>query len=131
MSERVVGSLSYLTSGIVGLIWLIIGVVTKKNMKQFLQYHIFQSIFLMLTFYIIANLLALVMNILSYIPFLNKIVSGINFVFNVPFISFAFIHLSIINIFILLFLVYLVIGTMLGKYVKVPWVSDIIRANLY
>ena len=46
--ERIIAPLSYITMGMVGFIWLIIGLFTKARLKPFLQYHIFQSIFIAL-----------------------------------------------------------------------------------
>ena len=41
MIERVVASLSYLTMGMAGFIWLIVSLFTNARLKPFLQYHIF------------------------------------------------------------------------------------------
>ena len=57
MSERIIAVLSYVTSGIVGIIWLLLATITKSNLKPFLKYHIMQSIFLMLLYYLAAHLL--------------------------------------------------------------------------
>ncbi len=39
--EKLVSALSYLTMGFVGFIYLVIVILTKKNLKPFLKYHIF------------------------------------------------------------------------------------------
>lgn len=129
--ERIIAVLSYITSGIVGIIWLLIGALVKSNLKPFLKYHIMQSIFLMLLYYLIAHLLIFILNILAYVPFFNAIISTLNFFLNVSLVHIGPFHMSIINIFIFLFIIYLSIGTLKGKYVYVPWVSNVIKGNIF
>ena len=118
MIEKIVSSLSYLTMGMVGFVWLIIGLFTKARLKPFLQYHIFQSIFISIGFTIIAMLVGWISNILSVIPFINKIVAQINFMLNMPiFIGYSFLF-------------YLAIQAFRGKYSYIPWISEIIDHNI-
>jgi len=124
--ERIVAPLSYLTMGMVGFIWLIIGLFTKARLKPFLQYHIFQSIFIALAFTIIAMLIGWLSNILSIIPIINKIVAQITFLLNMPII-FGY---SFIQAVLYIFLFYLAIQAYRGKYSYVPWVSEIIDHNI-
>ena len=131
MSERVIAVLSYVTSGIVGIIWLLLAALAKSNLKPFLKYHIMQSIFLMLLYYLVAHLLIFVLNILTYVPFFNAIISTLNFFLNISLFNFGPFHMSIINIFIFLFIIYLSYGTLKGKYVYVPWVSYVIKGNIF
>ena len=42
--EKLVSALSYITSGFVGFIWLLLGIFTKSKVRPFMKYHIFQSI---------------------------------------------------------------------------------------
>ena len=51
--EKLVSALSYLTMGFVGFIYLVIVILTKKNLKPFLKYHIFQSIFISIGYYLL------------------------------------------------------------------------------
>lgn len=124
--ERIVAPLSYLTMGMVGFIWLIIGLFTKARLKPFLQYHIFQSIFIALAFTIIAMLIGWLSNILSIIPIINKIVAQITFLLNMPII----LGYSFIQAVLYIFLFYLAIQAYRGKYSYVPWVSEIIDHNI-
>ena len=80
--ERLIAALSYLTMGMVGFVWLIIGLFTNARLKPFLQYHIFQSIFISLGFAVLSILVGWVSNLLSVIPFINKVVAQINFLLN-------------------------------------------------
>lgn len=125
MIERIISSLSYLTMGMAGFIWLIIGLFTNARLKPFLQYHIFQSIFLSLGFVVISMLIGWVSNILSVIPIINKIVAQITFLLNMP----LFFSYSLIQVVIYGFLIYLAVTSFMGKYSYIPWVSDIIEQN--
>ena len=68
MIEKIIAALTYLTMGMVGFIWLIVGLFTKARLKPFLQYHIFQSIFISLTFAVLSTLISWISNLLSFIP---------------------------------------------------------------
>lgn len=124
--ERIVASLSYLTMGMAGFIWLIISLFTKARLRAFLQYHIFQSIFLSLLFVVLSMLVGILSNILSFIPFINKIVAQITFLLNMPLIF----EYSLIQTVIYLLLLYLAFTSFMGKYSYIPWVSDIIDQNV-
>ncbi len=126
MIERIVAALTYLTMGMVGFIWLIIGLFTKARLKPFLQYHIFQSIFISLGFALLSILIGWLSNILSFIPIINQIVAQITFWLNMPLIF----DYSLIQAVIYLFLIYLAVTSFIGKYSYIPWVSDIIDQNI-
>lgn len=123
--ERIVAALSYLTMGMAGFIWLILGLFTGARLKPFLQYHIFQSIFLSLAFVVISMLVSWVSNILSIIPLINKLVAQITFLLNMPLIF----NYSLIQSVIYAFLIYLAVTSFMGKYSYIPWVSDVIGQN--
>lgn len=120
--ERIVASLSYLTMGMVGFIWLIIGLFTGVRLKSFLRYHIFQSIFLSIAFVVVSMFLGWISNFLSIIPLINKLVAQITFLLNMPLL-FGY---SLIQAVIYVFLIYLAATSFIGKYSYIPWVSDII-----
>lgn len=124
--ERIIASLSYMTMGMVGFIWLIIGLFTKASLKPFLKYHIFQSIFISLGFAVLSKFVGWVSNILSFIPFINKLVAQINFLLNMPLIF----DYSILQTVIYVFLIYLAVTSFAGKFSYIPWISDIIDQNV-
>lgn len=124
--ERIVAALSYLTMGMVGFVWLIIGLFTNARLKPFLQYHIFQSIFISLGFAVLSILVGWVSNLLSVIPFINKVVAQINFLLNMPLIF----DYSLLQTVIYAFLAYLAITSFMGRFSYIPWVSDIIDQNI-
>lgn len=124
--ERLIAALSYLTMGMVGFVWLIIGLFTSARLKPFLQYHIFQSIFISLGFAVLSILVGWISNLLSVIPFINKVVAQINFLLNMPLIF----DYSLLQTVIYAFLAYLAITSFIGRFSYIPWVSDIIDQNI-
>lgn len=124
--ERIIAALSYLTMGMVGFIWLIIGLFTQASLKPFLKFHIFQSIFISLGFTVLSMFVGWLSNILSFIPFINKLVAQINFLLNMPLIF----DYSILQTIIYVFIIYLAVTSFVGKYSYIPWLSDIIDQNI-
>ncbi len=126
MIEKIIAALTYLTMGMVGFIWLIVGLFTKARLKPFLQYHIFQSIFISLTFAVLSTLISWISNLLSFIPIINRIVAQITFLLNMPLIF----DYSLLQSVIYIFIIYLAVTAFIGKYSYIPWVSDIIDQNI-
>lgn len=124
--EKLVSALSYLSMGIVGFIYIVIVMLTKKGLKPFLKYHIFQSIFISIGYYLLCVFVGLICNILLFIPFINKITTMIIYYLTIDVI-FGF---SVIGLCCYAVLFYLVITSFQGKYSYIPWVSDIIKMNV-
>lgn len=126
LMEKLIAALSYITFGFIGFIWLLIGIFTKKSIRPYLKYHIFQSIFLAITYFLLCQILNLILNILSIIPIINQIILQITFYLNAPFFfGFSFIQGCIYAI-----LFYLAFTCFQGQYSYLPWISDIIKANI-
>ena len=126
MIEKIIAALSYITFGFVGFIWLLIGIFTKNNLRAYLKYHIFQSIFISIAYFLLNAFLGLIMNILSLIPLVNQIVLQFTFYLNAPLL----LGFSLIQLFIYMVIFYLVITSFQGQYSYLPWISDIIKANV-
>ena len=126
MIERIVSSLSYLTMGFVGFIYLMIGLITRAQLRPFTQYHIFQSIFLSIAFYLLNFICGFILNLLSYIPIINKIIAQLVFFLNAPLL----LSYSLIQIVIYAVLIYLMVTSFMGKYSRIPFISDIIDQNI-
>lgn len=126
MIERIVSALTYPTMGMIGFIWLILGLITRAKLRTFTQYHIFQSIFLSIAYVIISILIGVLSNILSVIPIINKLTAQIIFWFNMP----AIFGYSLIQACIYTVIIYLAVTAFMGKYSYLPWVSDIIKQNI-
>lgn len=126
LMEKVIVAFSYLTMGFVGFLWLLMGIFTKSNLKSFMKYHIFQSIFLSIAYFLASAFLGLIMNILSIIPVVNQIVLQVTFYLNAPII----VGFSLIQVLVYMVILYLVVTSMQGKYSYLPWISEIITANV-
>ena len=124
--DRLIAAATYISMGMVGFVWLIFCAVTKTNLKSFLKYHIFQSFFLVMAYFLFNIFVNLVVSILGIIPLINILVYKILFFFTAP-IVFGY---SIISFALLFVMVYLVITSLQGKYSYVPWFSNIIDSNV-
>lgn len=124
--ERIIAALSYITFGFVGFIWLLIGIFTKNSLRPFLKYHIFQSIFISIAYFLLSQFLGLIMNILSMIPFVGQIILQLTFYLNAPLIF----ELSLIQVVINAIVIYLAFTSFMGKYSYLPWISEIITTNV-
>ena len=112
-----------MTAGGVGFVWLIIAAVFRKQVRSFLMYHIMQSIFISITFYLLSILGQLVFVILYKVPLINVV----PYLLNMP-IAIAF-NLSLIQIVTTTIILYLAITAGMGYYSYLPWISDIIKGN--
>ena len=120
--ERILSAATYMTAGGVGFVWLIVTALCKKRVTQFALYHIMQSIFISILFYLISVLAGLLYVIFYRIPLLN----AIPYYINMPII----LGYSILQLFTTTVILYLAITSFMGYYSYLPWVSDIIRANV-
>lgn len=128
--EKIISILSYITFGMAGFVWLIFGAFMKQSLRPFIKYHIYQSIFLSILFFIVSNFLILIVNMLQIIPVINLLAGAISYFFAVSIINIGFLHLSIVQIGIFVLIVYLSVGVVNNKYSYLPWVSDIIKVNI-
>ena len=126
MIERIVTALTYPTMGMIGFIWLILGLITKARPRLFTMYHIYQSIFLSIAYVVISLLIGIIINMLSYVPLINKLVAQLVFWTNAP----VFFGYSIIQTIVYAVILYLAVFAFMGKYSYFPWVSEIIKENL-
>ena len=124
--ERIVAGLTYPTFGLVGFVWLILGLFTNAKLRPFMQYHIFQSIFISIALVLLDMLLGFVCNILAAIPFVNIIVLNIIMFLNSP----VFLNYSIIQIIMIAALLYCGVTAFLGIRTYIPFVSEIIDRNV-
>ncbi len=121
--ERLLSAATYLTAGGVGFVWLIVTALCKKRVTQFALYHIMQSIFISILFFLVSTFGNLVYAILYRVPVINSIPYYLNA--PIPFL----LELSIIQIFTTTVILYLAIMAGMGYYSYLPWVSDIIKGN--
>ena len=123
--ERLISAATYVFP-LIGFVFIIIAVLMKKDMKLFLKFHIYQSIFIAFALWLLVTGLGFALGLVSYIPVVKNIVSMITFYLNLP----LFFGFSVITLVYFIFLVYLITGALIGRKSYVPWVSDIISVNL-
>ena len=128
MIERIISSASYLTLGMAGFIWLIIATLLKKRVTDFIMYHIMQSIFLSMAYFIIVMISKLppvqfLYMILYKIPLINLIPYFINM--PLP----LFVGLSLFQVLKLLVILYLAGTSFMGIYTYIPYVSYIVKGK--
>ena len=121
--EKILSVGTYLTAGGVGFVWLIIAAFLKKRVTSFLMYHIMQSIFISILFFLASVLGNLVFVILYKIPLINTIPYFINMPLPLLF------NLSLVQAFTTTVILYLAISSGMGYYSYLPWVSNIIKGN--
>ena len=124
--ERLIAAGTYVTFGMVGFLWLLFCALSKTSLKNFLKYHIFQSFFLVMGFFLLKIFIGLIMNILSFIPFIKILVFKLYFLFTASLIM----GCSLVDGLLFVALVYLALTSIQGKYTYVPWFSNIIRSNV-
>ncbi|MCD8378198.1 MAG: hypothetical protein LUB59_05365 [Candidatus Gastranaerophilales bacterium] len=125
--ERLIVVFNYITFGLVGFVWLILVALRHAKLTPFMQYHIFQTFFLVMLYWLFSVFVSLIVQILNFIPLVNILVLKILFYLNTPFI---FEHYSIVTGTIMLVLIYLCLTALQGQYSYVLWVSDIIKKNI-
>ena len=125
--ERILSAATYLTAGMVGFVWIIIAAFMRRMPKSFLLFHIMQSIFLSIAYFILIELYKLVFIILVKIPLISTLFLFFNSVIFNPLPLFW--GMSLMQIFTSTVILYLAITSFMGLYSYIPWVSDIIKAN--
>jgi len=114
--EKIVSVLSYMTCGLVGFLFILVVFFSKLSLRPFLKFHIYQSIFLSLLFYVIVHV---------FNP-LTLWIAPLNYLCNAQLIG----NLTILNILSLGFLIYLCAGVIMNKCSYIPWVSDVIKYHV-
>ncbi len=122
--DRVISTLSYITMGMVGFIWMIFCYFTKKDMSNFLKFNCYQSIILALIIYILGMIASIFINVIAIVPVIgNLIMSLIYFLFQYPAIG----SYSIYQVVFFIFIIYLSGFSLLGKYPIIPGLSNQIK----
>jgi hypothetical protein len=125
IQERLIAGFSYLTGGIVGMFWLIACAFRQNFPRKFLMFNILQSIFVTLCYVLVNTVFWFTVNILSYIPLLNRIIRQLVYWFNMPYL-FGY---SAMQIIIYGTVLYLAVFSFMGVYAFLPWFSKIILSN--
>lgn len=123
--ERIVVCLTYLSMGMIGFIWLVLGAFTRTESTNFVKYHVFQSIFISITLFLLNYLLGIITEMLSVVPIIKVLVANVYYLLNMPIL----LNYSVIQLVFYSFLIYAMVTSALGFYTYIPFVSDIIAQN--
>ena len=126
VADKLIAGSTYFTMGTVGLVWLVINALRKRELSRFLSYHIFQSIFISFLFFLLTKLCEALVWLLEFIPFINRLTRQIVFLLNRP----VFGIYSLIQTLLFGLILYLIITSAMGKYSRIPFISDIIRGSV-
>ncbi len=125
--EKIIAAASYLTAGVVGFFWLIISHIAGSRLKNFLRFHIYQSIFLSILYYVFNVILSIMVGIVVKIPFIGSLVYSVYFwIFDLKLIF----NYSIVDTFIFIVIAYLALNSLVGRYGRLPWVSKVIKSMM-
>lgn len=127
--EKIISILSYITMGIVGLVWVIIAFVNKKSLRYFLMYNVSQSMVIAIILAIIKLILDLLIPILWIIPIISYIASLLNFIVSVKVVRLYFLGISftIFELFVFLLLTYIIAGVIVGRNFYVPILTKLMQ----
>ena len=92
--EKIISILSYITMGIIGLVWLLIAHFSNKKLRYFLMYNIVQSMIIAIFLAILKLILNIIFSILSIIPFINILAAKLNYLISVKIVIFPKQNLS-------------------------------------
>jgi len=125
--EKIIAAASYLTAGVAGFIWIIISHIAGSRLKNFLRFHIYQSIFLSILYYLFNVILNILVGVVVKIPFIGSLVYSVYFwIFDLKLIF----DYSIADTAIFIIIAYLVVNSLFGKYGRLPWVSKVIKSMM-
>ena len=125
--EKIISVLSYISFGIVGIIWLITAGLLKKRLRYFLMYNIVQSVVISVLYAFFNLLLDTIFKLLALIPFLGMIIAKLNLFLTQPLIKIFFMSFSVIPLIITVLLIYIIVGVILGRIFYVPGLTSIIN----
>ena len=112
LPDRVISALSYLSAGWIGLIYMVVLYFARKGSSKFLRFNVYQSIFISFAIFVIGMIYTLFFDLLTHIPFIQIIVSWIDLFLSKP----TFGNYSILQALVVVYLAYVVIWSLLGKF---------------
>lgn len=127
--EKIISILSYMTMGIVGLIWIIIAYANKKSLKYFLMYNISQSMVIAILLAILKLVLDIVLSILAVIPFLSYITAIFNYIISIKIIRIYGLGLSftLFELLVFILLSYIIAGIFIGRIFYIPMLTSLMQ----
>ncbi len=128
--EKSVSILSYITMGIIGLVWIIVATLKKQKIRFFLMYNIAQSMIISIFLSIIKLASDLLIQMFVNIPILNIIAEILNFLFVKKIIFIIGFSFSLIEMIIFLLFAYLILGICYGRIFTIPVLTNLMKKML-
>lgn len=128
--EKIISIFSYLTMGIVGLIWLLIAYFLKQKLKFFLMYNIAQSMVISIILSIITMGLDIILSILAKIPFLEYLAALVNCIFSIKILRISSLAFNIPELLIIILIGYIITGVIIGRIFYIPFLSDMMYKTM-
>lgn len=127
--EKIISVLSYLTMGIVGVLWIIIGYISKKNLRYFLMYNICQSMIISVFLAIFKLLFDIIMSLLSVVHILDYVTAIFNYLITIKIIRIYPLGISftILELAVFIFLIYICIGIVFGRIFYIPLLTNFMK----
>lgn len=123
ISSKIGSAITYLTGGLFGFVALIVMYFSKKQASRFFTFNTFQAIIISFIVFIIAMGWGIIYKLLSPIPFIQLLVSWVDFLFNKPILFYR----SVSEWFVGAVTLYCTIFSLLGKYPVIYKISDLIK----
>lgn len=128
--EKILSVLSYLTMGIVGLIWIIFANLSKQKVKYFLFYNIIQSIIISVFLAVFNISLDIILSLLAKIPYFDWIAAILNIFLTFEIIKIFNMSFTVIGFIVILLIVYIIIGVLIGRIFYIPFLTNIIQKTV-
>ena len=124
--DRLISALAYFSFGFFSIVWIIFANVMNKRISNFLQFNLYQAIFISVVLCIVSLLYDIAIGFLNMIPFIGKFFNSFNLFFNATPMFFGF---TITGLLVFLFIAVLSLSSLLGIKPKIPGISNIIVSN--
>ena len=125
ISSRLGSAVSYLTGGLFGFVALIVMHFSKKQATRFFMFNTFQAIIISFIVFIIAMGWGIIYKLLSPIPFIQLLVTWIDFLFNKPILFYR----SISEWFVGSVTIYCIVFSLMGKCPQIYKISNLISSR--
>lgn len=123
--EKILSIISYCTMGIAGLILMLIAYVSKKKLRYFLAYNIFQSILFGILLAIFNFFLYKILQILSLIPYVDKITMPIYTIFVYKFLNIGILSFNLLELIVYGLIIYISTGIIKNRIFFVPLLTNL------
>lgn len=126
LTDRLVSALAYCTFGFFSIIWIIYANITNKRISPFLQFNLYQAIFLSVVLFIFSILYEIAVGFVGLLPFVGKYITSLNIFINATPIFFGF---TITSLLVFVLCIFLSVASIFGIRPRIPLISNIVTAN--